>query len=218
MHLTADINKDNYYLLRYPQVDLLMVKLLWLHFFVVSAYALIIYFIEPARYYPSPLSWKVISLQATAGVIVLGALAALLPALLRGRVRNHFWYRLLVTNCLFVFSYLLVFVTGGSIEAHFHFFIVLALIAMYYDWRLGWVGLVAVAAHHSILNFVAPDWVYFYGRNDVSVLAHALPVIVSVLYLTWITENGRSSINTLRAANKQLEDQLRERVPELQTK
>jgi glucose-6-phosphate-specific signal transduction histidine kinase len=213
----SDINKQHYFSLHYPEVDRYMLTILWCHFAVVSLLALAIYYFAPATYYPSPFSWRVIDLPSTLAVIALGFLACILPTALLGKIKNHYYYRLLVINCLFVFSYLIVFDTGGSIEAHFHFFVVLALLAIYFDWRLGWVGVVVVALHHSILDFVKPDWVYFYGRNDISVVAHALPVAIAALYITWIAENGRKSVERMAVANKILEDKLREKIPELNT-
>ena len=215
--IISDINKEHYYSLHYPEVDRFLVKILWAHFALISLYALWVYFFQPAQTYPSPLSWGLISFQATAWVVVLGFLAALVPWMLRGKLQNHYYYRLLVTNCLFAFSYLIVFDTGGSIEAHFHFFIVLALLAIYYDWRLGWLAVLVVGAHHGILNFVAPHWVYYYGQNNLAVLSHALPVAIAALYLTWITENGRRSVETLDKDNKELEVKLRQRIPGLNT-
>ncbi len=215
LDLTSDINKEDYYTLDYPKIDRWMIKILWTHFGLLSAYALWVYFFQPALYYPGPLSWGVISLQATLTVIGIAFLASLLPTLLRGKVKNHYYYRLLVTNCLFIFSYLVVFDTGGSIEAHFHFFIVLALLAVYYDWRIGWVGVVVVAAHHGILNFIAPNWVYYYGQNDVSVIAHGLPVAIAAIYLTWIAESGKRSVKMASSTNKELEQKLRQAVPAL---
>jgi methyl-accepting chemotaxis protein len=120
-------------------------------------------------------------------------------------------YRILVTNALFLYSFLIVFTTGGSIEGHFHFFVIFLLLVMYYDWRLGWFGLVAVALHHGILNYVAPSWVYFYGRNDTSVIGHALPVLFTVLFTTIIAENGRRSVGEAAVTNKDLENRLRQK-------
>jgi methyl-accepting chemotaxis protein len=65
-----------------------------------------------------------------------------------------------------------VLISGGSIEMHFHFFMIMAVLVVYSDWRLGWLVLVLTALHHVILNYVRPDWVYFYGRNDFAIVAH----------------------------------------------
>lgn len=211
----SDINKEHYYNLHYADIDRFIVKVLWYHFFLFSLAALAIYYFRPAEFYPSPLAWKVTSLGETFVTIGLGLLATFLASALYSRVRNHYHYRLLAANCLFVYSYLIVFITGGSIEAHFHFFAMFALLAIYADWRLGWVGLAAVALHHGILNYVEPSWVYFYGRNDLSVLAHALPVAVAALFLTWVTQGMRQSVEHLAASNREYELKLRSKIPNL---
>jgi len=214
-NLFSDINRAQYFTLGYKQVDRVMVGILWWHAAMVSAFALIVYFLAPAASYPSPVSWRVLSLEEAIWICGLALLAALLPTLLLDRVRNHYVYRLITTSCLFIFSYLIVFASGGSIEGHFHFFVVFLLLVLYYDWRLGWLGFVLVAAHHGILNYIRPDWVYFYGRNDVSVLAHALPVLILVIVTTWISKSGRDSISLAAQKNKELEQQLRAKIPGL---
>ena len=35
-----------------------------------------------------------------------------------------------------------------------HFFMVMAVLVVYSDWRLGWLVLVLTALHHVILNYV----------------------------------------------------------------
>ena len=213
----SNISKGHYYSLRYPEADRFIVKVLWVHFILLALFALLVYYFQPGIMYPNPLSWGVVSFEATVWVITIGFLASLLPTILRGKFENHYFYRILVTNCLFVFSYLFVFDTGGSIEAHFHFFIVLALLAIYNDWRLGWIGVLLVVAHHGILNIFSPHWVYYFGRNDFAVFSHALPVIIAALYLTWITDNGLRAVQTQDKNNKELEIKLRQNIPELNT-
>jgi membrane protein implicated in regulation of membrane protease activity len=110
---------------------------------------------------------------------------------------------------LLVYSYLLVFITGGSIEAHFHFFIILSLLLIYYDWRLIWIGVVLVALHHGVLDLFNPTWVFHYGRNDISVLAHALGIIVLAVFLTKLAEHGREEVEQLRKTNEKLGEKIR---------
>ena len=57
-------------------------------------------------------------------------------------------------------SGVLVHITGGLIEAHFHFFVMVLLLALYEDWipfgiAIGWVLL-----HHGVLGEIAPGSVY----------------------------------------------------------
>ena len=67
-------------------------------------------------------------------------------------------------------SGLLVHLTNGLIESHFHFFVVVPLISLYRDWRPLAVGLGFVVAHHSIVGAIAPADVF----NHPAALAHPL--------------------------------------------
>jgi ABC-type multidrug transport system fused ATPase/permease subunit len=232
LNLKSDINKDFAEYFNYNKVDRLLVKILWWHLAVVSLWVFAIVIFEPARYFQSPLSYRNLGLKEALSVVLIGSLASLSITLLKGRLKNHYIYRIAVTCALVVYSFLIVFMTGGSIEAHFHFFIVFALLCVYCDWRLGWIATLLTALHHGILNYIAPSWVYFYGRNDFSIIAHSLPVIVAVLFTTWICEIGRNnakkikeinlnlqnSSNELEKAKVNLEEQVRARTGELNSK
>lgn len=199
----SDINKDIYDELGYKDTDKLLLKILWWHFAVLLILALAIYLLKPAEHFLSPWSYRVLSLNETAIVIILGLLTSSVMVILRNRFENHYHYRVLMTAALIMYSYLFVFTTGGSIEAHFHFFVIFALLCIYCDWRLGIMAAVLTALHHGILNYIAPNWVYYYGRNDFSIVAHAMPVIVAILFTTWICENGRKSVMVIKISNKE---------------
>lgn len=209
----SDINKDHYYTLEYDRVDKFMVKVLWWQAAILALYSLIIYFIQPASFYPNPFSWRVVSATEVFSVIVIGLLTAGILTALCGKISNHYLYRFLMTNAQLMFSYLIVFISGGSIEWHFHFFIMFALLVLYYDWRLGWWAIVVVAFHHGILNYVAPTWVYFYGRNDLSFISHALLVLVMAIFTTKLSIEGRKRAIAFADANKLLEAKIREKLP-----
>ena len=118
------------------------------------------------------------------GALSVGLAAALIPTLVQGKLDHHYLWRIFVSVALTTYSYLFVFVSGGSIEMHFHFFMIMALLVVYADWRLEWIVLILTALHHGILNYLQPEWVYFYGRNDISVIAHALPVLTTAIFTT----------------------------------
>lgn len=207
-----DINKDYYQDFDYSHIGKLMIKILWWHFWVVLAWALLIYFFEPASLYPSPFSWRNLSFNETAGVIILGLFSVLLPALLRNGFKNHYYYRLLVAAAFTLFSFLIVFVSGSSIEAHFHIFAVLALLILFYDWRLGWFVLFLILAHRLILNYTMPTWLYHYGRNDFSLFAHLLFITLAVIFTTYIAKNGRKAVVMISQANKLISSKLGEKT------
>jgi signal transduction histidine kinase len=77
-------------------------------------------------------------------------------------------------------SGLLVHLTDGLIESHFHFFVVIALISLYRDWRPLAVGLGFVVAHHSIVGVLSPADVF----NHPAALAH--PVRWALLHGVYV--------------------------------
>jgi diguanylate cyclase (GGDEF)-like protein/PAS domain S-box-containing protein len=57
-------------------------------------------------------------------------------------------------------SAVLVHLTGGSTEAHFHFFVVVTILATYEEWLPYLLAIVFVLAHHGIMGAIAPASVY----------------------------------------------------------
>ncbi len=201
----SDINKGYGDALSYPITDRFIVQVLWWHLGFFSLLVFLNAGLKLAEIYPSPLAWRVITIPEAMTSMMLAVITTLIPVLLVGKMNNHYLWRIVVTTALTVYSYLFVFVSGGSIEMHFHFFIVIALLVIYVDWRLGWVLLVLAALHHGILNYVEPGWVYFYGRNDFAVIAHALPVLVAVVCTTVLCEIGRQAVIKLKESERGLE-------------
>ena len=219
LDLTSDINRGYEAGLNYPKTDKFMIVVHWWSLAGIALLALINsvlqiavdYYSSPllsqiaAVYYKSPFAWRVISIQEAIFAVFIGFMAALLPTLLMGKFKNHYYWRLFVTFTLSVMAYLAVFVAGGSIEMHFMFFAMIALVAIYADWRLGWLMLVLVALHHGILNYFAPTWVYFYGRNDFAIIAHAIPVVITVIFTTVICVTHRTTIQQIQTLRNDLQ-------------
>ncbi len=65
-------------------------------------------------------------------------------------------------------SAILVHLSGGIIEMHFHFFVMLGVIALYQDWVPYLLAVGFVAVHHGTLGVVNPEGVY----NHPAALAH----------------------------------------------
>ena len=86
----------------------------------------------------------------------------------------------LVSLALVTCSALLVHFTGGLIESHFHFFVVLPLISLYRDWRPMMVALFYVLVHHSIAGVVAPESVF----NHPAAIAH--PVRWAIIHASYV--------------------------------
>ena len=88
------------------------------------------------------------------GIVVALALLAAVPWFGR-RART-----LLATLGLVTTSGFLVHFSGGYIEAHFHFFVVMAVVAAYEDWLPFLVGIVYVAVQHGVFGMIDPSRVY----------------------------------------------------------
>ena len=57
-------------------------------------------------------------------------------------------------------SAVLVHLSGGTIEAHFHFFVMVGILTLYQDWLPFLLAIGYVVLHHGVLGTVAPDQVY----------------------------------------------------------
>jgi diguanylate cyclase (GGDEF)-like protein len=65
-------------------------------------------------------------------------------------------------------SALLVHISGGAIEAHFHFFFVLGVLTLYQDWLPFLLAIAYVVLHHGLLGAIEPSSVY----NHPAAIAH----------------------------------------------
>jgi hypothetical protein len=60
-------------------------------------------------------------------------------------------------------SAMLVHLAGGSIEMHFHFFVMIGVITLYQDWRPFLVGILFVALHHGTVGMIDPGGAFNHG-------------------------------------------------------
>ncbi|MDQ1446367.1 MAG: hypothetical protein QOI20_2831 [Acidimicrobiaceae bacterium] len=98
---------------------------------------------------------------------------------------------------LMVSSAVLVHLSGGTTEMHFHFFVMLGVISLYQDWRPFLVAIAFVAAHHGIMGSLAPRDVFDHSeawRSPLKwALIHAFFVLAAcgVSVVSWrIVEDG----------------------------
>lgn len=88
------------------------------------------------------------------GVIAVSALLGAVGALGR-RLRSAIASLGLVTA-----SAVLVHLSGGYIEMHFHFFVMVGLLALYQDWTPFLLAIGFVALHHGVVGVLNPSSVY----------------------------------------------------------
>jgi hypothetical protein len=114
--------------------------LLWVHVFGLAAFGLMRGF-ELLHLLPE---------VAAIGATALGA----------QRVASRRIASTVATLGLVTSSALLVHLSGGLIEAHFHFFIMVGVVTLYQDWVPFGVAMSYVVVHHGIVGTMDPESVY----------------------------------------------------------
>lgn len=126
-----------------------LVALLWAHAVALPSFAI-------ARGF----SVSHVALEGAA-IAILAAAATFAPVSHRRRAA-------IAAFGLVTCSAVLVHFSGGTIEAHFHFFVVLILLTLYEDWIPFLIAFGYVVVHHGLAGTLAPQTVY----NHPDALAH----------------------------------------------
>jgi hypothetical protein len=92
--------------------------------------------------------------------VFLGAALTVFPAALALLQPGRTLTRHVIAANQMLWSALLIHLTGGRIETHFHVFGSLAFLAFYFDWRVLLTATVVVASDHLIRQLVWPESVY----------------------------------------------------------
>jgi two-component system, NtrC family, sensor histidine kinase HydH len=137
----------------------------------------------------SPYTWrgKTPSIHAHVWLATLLGGAIISLPLLLVRVRPG-WAgtRHVVALAQMLASALLIHLTGGRIETHFHVFVSLALIAFYLDWRVLITATLTVVADHLALGLFLPESVYGVSNPEWwRFLEHAFWVVCLIAVLLY---------------------------------
>jgi signal transduction histidine kinase len=111
----------------------------------------------------SPLTWEGDVSRTNPHVfsaVVLGGVISLFPALLGWFYPGHFATRHVIAVAQMLMGALLIHLTGGRIETHFHVFGSLAFLAFYRDWRVLIPATIVVALDHMLRGMFWPQSVY----------------------------------------------------------
>jgi signal transduction histidine kinase len=111
----------------------------------------------------SPLTWEGDVSRTNPHVfsaVVLGGVISLFPALLGWFYPGHFATRHIIAVAQMLMGALLIHLTGGRIETHFHVFGSLAFLAFYRDWRVLIPATIVVALDHMLRGIFWPQSVY----------------------------------------------------------
>lgn len=120
-----------------------MLRLLWLHALGLPLYGLY-------------QGFSALHALLEGGVVALLALAGRFAAE-RSRPRVA---AALVSLGLITSSAVLVHLSGGYIEAHFHFFVMIIVLSLYEDWLPFLLAFAYVVVHHGLAGVFSPDAVY----------------------------------------------------------
>jgi len=167
----------------------------------------------------SPFAWegkeKNLHLHVVLAVFLGGALS-LFPMLLAWRRPGWVVTRHVIALSQMLWSALLIHLSGGRIETHFHVFGSLAFLAFYLDWRVLCTASAVVVADHlargvfwpeSVYGIVNPEWWRF--------LEHAFWVVFEDVFLILACLNGVR--DGWRAARRQGEIEVLRESDELKT-
>jgi signal transduction histidine kinase len=102
-------------------------------------------------------------------------------------------------------SAILVHMSGGAIEMHFHFFVALGILTLYQDWMTFLLALGYVVVHHALMGYIDPSSVYNHGAAQQSpwkwALIHGFFVTAAcvVLIISWrVNETERAKAEEYR--------------------
>ena len=138
--------------------------------------------------------------------IVLGGLINLLPIVL---IRSRPGWRLtphVVAVAQMLWSGLLIHLTGGRVETHFHVFGSLAFLAFYRDWKVILTGTLVVAADHLVRGLFWPESVYGLANPEWwRFLEHATWIVFEDFVLVLGCVRSLSEMRTTADREAQLE-------------
>lgn len=139
--------------------------------------------------------------------ICLGGVVTCVPLILVWRLPGAVITRHVIAVAQMLHSSLLIHVMGGRIEAHFHIFGSLALLAFYRDWRVMITATVVVAGDHVLRGWLWP--LSIYGTQSVEPwrwLEHAAWVVFEdvILFVGIRRSLQQSRISCLNAVDVEL--------------
>jgi hypothetical protein len=136
----------------------------------------------------SPYGWsgkvRVVHMHVWIAVLLGGAIVSL-PVLAAFTRPGSVVTRHLIATAQTLMSALLIHLSGGRIETHFHVFVSLAILAFYVDWTILITATVVVAGDHFVRGLLWPESVYGIVNPEWwRFLEHAFWVVFMVGFLT----------------------------------
>ncbi|HZZ28952.1 MAG TPA: response regulator [Pirellulales bacterium] len=202
----------------YVRTDRLFAALMLLQYIASIAAAC---WLSP-RAWSGPLSQ--VHIHVWAAVIVGGMITAF-PVLLAMTCPGKVFTRHVIAAAQMLTSALLIHLTGGRIETHFHVFGSLAFLAVYRDWKVLVTATVVVATDHLLRGIFWPESVYgVLSASWFRTLEHASwvlfedVILIRAIYQS-TCEMHEMAIRTaeLKSTNMRIEQTVTERTAELRS-
>jgi two-component system sensor histidine kinase HydH len=157
----------------------------------------------------SPYAWegkdKAIHLHVWAAIFLGGAITSL-PVFLARERPGEVLTRHVIVSAQMLWSALLIHLTGGRIETHFHVFGSLAFLAFYRDWPVMLTGAAVVAVDHFLRGILWPESVYGIPNPEWwRFLEHAGWVVFCVSFLVMSCRKSEKDMRVMAERGAELE-------------
>jgi hypothetical protein len=138
--------------------------------------------------------------------LLLGAILSSLPIALALLRPGWVVTRHVIAAAQMLWSALLIHLTGGRIETHFHVFGSLGILAAYRDWRVLGTATVVVAGDHLVRGLVWPESVYGIVNPEWwRFLEHAFWVVFAVSFLAMLCRRSLQEMRLIAERGAELE-------------
>jgi two-component system sensor histidine kinase/response regulator len=153
--------------------------------------------------------------------IALGPLIAILPLVMVLLMPGQAITRHVIAVAQMLMSALVIHITGGRIESHFHVFGSLAFLAFYRDWPVLISASLVVAVDHLLRGIYIPQSVYGVAfASQWRWLEHAAWVAFEDVFLIWSCIVNTKSMEAMASQRAQIEtanDTLQEQIVRVRT-
>jgi len=166
-----------------------------------------------AALFVSPRTWAGATSQVHLhlwAAVALGGVITALPAFLAFRKPEQAYTPHVVASGQVLMSALLIHLTGGRIETHFHVFGSLAFIAFYRDWRVLVAPVTLVAVDHIVRGIWWPQSVFgVVTASPWRWLEHACWVLFECFFLVLSIRRSREEMVEMAGKQARIEETLR---------
>jgi len=174
----------------------------------------------------SPRTWSGVESSVHAHVVaavVIGVVVASAPIILAMRMPGKPLTRYVIATAQMLFSALLIHLTGGRIETHFHVFGSLAFLAFYRDWRVLVPATLVVGTDHLVRGLFWPESVFgLVAPAPWRALEHVGWVVFENAFLVYSCRHGLEEMRVaaqreaeLSTVNEQVAGRVEERTGQL---